>query len=294
MKSISVVTQPFQFFVLLMMGPQLPCLLNSPILLVNNFKGASTFFNSLVKTFPSLDISFVESFDQLDKVIFSGKYSTIFIDSDIGSKRFFQALFSFLYRSPISYIVYEEGIGVYRTNIRGSLYTFLSKLIGFGYVFGSNRFTHKIYVIDKFKYDSKLPFLSKKSVQIKVELLDMFEKYKVEISQLISDLDTCLKNFVSDRRVILLLPEKNASLPSNAAFLEDSDCDKFVKYHPSLRANAKYRLNHFQEVDPLIPAEMLIFYLSNASSSLIVYHMGSSATYHRYGLNVEFVNLNQI
>lgn len=203
------------------------------------------------------------------------KYTTIFMDSDVGFVRHLQFI-KYKLTSNARINIFEEGLGTYRNNLYGHIKKFTLKIIGVGTHFGGSIFSNEIYLynVDAYKLifgnciiikqiNTGIDSIIKKRKNLLYDLFGL-ANYKELLN--IANQDKCtvyLSSWGIDYTTIKLL-----------AGLDDTF---YIKLHPNIKIVSKNLLEYEKFIIPhSIPAEILLGHLSDIFKEVLVFHHGSS------------------
>jgi hypothetical protein len=253
--------------------------------IVGKFSGAEAVAERLRDNYPLIaSVRYFHTFADARSFIVSLHTDKLFIDSDLGVRKFLD-LVQIKARLPeLEIAVYEEGWGTYRTDIYSGVRKALFQKIGIGTHFGGCGLVSEIHVLQPRKY------------------LDIFPKSRVRIvnvpqgpmAVIQAEFDAMCRIFdyvgvagTGEKCCVYL-----SSWTADRAILEElaqEGCDTYFKPHPHFSGEVDYF--------PLIlvsnnaPAELVLADLVRKYRLVKVYHHGSSVSSYCQDDRVEFVRI---
>lgn len=281
-----IVTKPLQIIVSLSIIRQLEIANMSHVVVVDRFSNARRVWENL-KSYEgamcSLSTSFAATSEEAYRFLRNQRFSAIFIDSDVGLRRYLDLITIRLNNPDVDINVYEEGLGTYRTDLYDGIKKHLLRFLGIGTHFGGCKLTSAIYLYEPDEYSQLFPKPGLDVHQIAIKPVDFIESFFGDICQLFEYLSSMPR--AKEARCNVYLP----SWSINELFInifEALDGDNYVKPHPHARTFSSERCT---TIAPEVPAEILLFDLKNKYDIVNVYHNGSSV--ERY---VEYPNINYV
>lgn len=276
------VTKPLQLMVALAIVEQLPRGASPRFVVVDSFANAI----SIVKRFQDffdIPVEFVADVGAAVKLMASSSEKMVYIDSDVGVRKFFQlARIKFSSREKIIG-VYEEGIGTYRDNIYKGIKRKLFDFLGVGTNFGGCRFVSKTYVFECAHYERI--FGNGKAVGIKFGIAEMIER-KRDLYRVFGADESLFAELSCAEVCHLYLSSWSVSNKFIEKLL-DFDGFKYVKLHPHIKVDCNFG-GCFRKIPAEIPAEIVVIELARRCKKLHVWHHGSSVQNYVRGNNIDF------
>lgn len=296
---IFLVTKPLQLLISLAIIENITSSGPISLLIVDDFFDAKNVYSALnnSKNLTRIDnIIYFENHSDAFKYLEINKYNIIFIDSDVGFKRFIQLLKLKISNPKNQLIVYEEGLGTYRNNIYKSPKKNILEIFGIGTYFGGCIFTNAIYVLSPNEYISKLG--NKTPVRkICTSLLDILNKHKRLINNIFPEIDYVSSEYSNDKNTCLVyMSGWNINFDVLKPYLNEN-LSIFIKLHPHIKSfsdEIKNNTKNFIYVTPSLPAEVLLDHLSRNFKKVKVIHHGSSITRYIDKNNIEYINYLEI
>ena len=178
--ALFVVSKPLQFLVVLGILEQVKFDQIS-IIIVHNFFGSIDVYKRINENLNlNLKCNVHESKSSFDAIIFASNnnVSDLFIDSDVGFRKFLMLAFfkARNFRSSIG--VFEEGIGTYRNDLYQGVKRKLFRLSGIGVNFGGCVFVSKIFIFSPSRYLKNVNANFNKVTEISYSINYILNKYK--------------------------------------------------------------------------------------------------------------------
>lgn len=265
------------------------------LLIADSFAGAAEFVSRYhdlgAKGGPWGRIGLFEAIDEAYSYARTERhYDQMFIDSDFGVRKSLTLLRHKL-RSPATrIIVYEEGVGTYRSDVYPPIKRDIFDLLGTGAAFGGCRLTSGILVYDVAAYRSKVGKYGGKPSPIRTSLVDFIKSNRGILEKLFGCDDPC--SMPSAGRYSLYLTNWNIDRETVARLL-GMPGKLLLKPHPHLKRQdfASLGLPAERLMPAGVPAEVLIMKLLGQGAELTVYHHGSSAAHYLANSGVNFVKI---
>lgn len=211
----------------------------------------------------------------------SKEIDRIYIDSDVGVLK--NIWLYPLRRKQI--IVYEEGLGSYRSDLRPRkaldlVVEFLLNIVGIRSFFGGSVFTNAIYLYDHDSHKKNNPSYQKARLHFKrnfLEHLNHFEDKNLfldEESYLVIE-QACAK------KVILYLTSWQYNSAVEHIINDYPGYMKLIKPHPHIKSSFSQHLNMFHfVVGNAVMVEFLLLELAKVAEKVVVLHENSSAMHY--------------
>lgn len=283
-----IVTKPLQILVALSIIKQLNIQATSHLVIVDSFFNAEMIFERLKLAdweYSNISIEFCNSTKEAYKFVGSIAINNLFIDADVGVRKYMCLLGIKIRRRLKKIFVYEEGLGTYRSDIYSGLKREIIKFFGIGVHFGGSGITNGVYVCCPSEYLENFPKYRKSVEKIRCSPQEILRLYFDKFSCIFdyspsSGLcgEVCniyLSNWQIDRK----FTEKFSALPG----------DKYLKPHPHIKAE------DLSEYGTLIgrtaPAEMVLIDLMEKYKFVNVFHHGSSVEKYISAKNIAFIRV---
>lgn len=302
--NVFLVTKPLQFIIVLNIIYDYK-LENNTVIILDSFSKAEVFFLNLTKYKNNKNITYVFKKTKLKAVFFivQNWFNNVYLDSDVGFKNY---VFSFLikiFSFNKKIFVYEEGIATYNRSFYKNVKLFILNAIGAGTNFGGSIFTNGIYLYFPEKYLINVNIKAKKIYKIQTTFSDFIENHKNDIEYYfnLTNFFTSLHLIKFKKRVCFVYlgtwgNDKNDFLIDknliDTIFTDNEKYMIFIKRHPNIshRNRISINLEHL-EVPPIIPAEILISFLSIIFNNVVVFHHDSSVSQYTNKENINYKNL---
>lgn len=273
---IFICTKPLQIMVAMIISKSY---LNASLYIVSEFISASEVSESKVLAKHFRKVFLFDTRQEALKKARKEAPRAVFIDSDIGLRRYFQLL-CFKIINPHSEVhVYEEGTGTYRTNlVRSKLKKAIYRAIGAACYFGDSFTTKKIHVFDAKEHRKKLPHLKQKQIQIFKSISDFVGEYESEILTIFckgfnfeaigssGDAYIYMSDWhVDEKEIVLITKHDNAFIK-----LHPHNKEAEIQSYKAIAAGANW-------IPGVIPAEVVLSILSKRYDRVFVRHKNSSA-----------------
>jgi len=209
----------------------------------------------------------------------------LYIDADVGFRKYLTLLALKFFGHVESISVYEEGLGTYRDDLYSGLKKKFINAIGGGTNFGGCSLVKDIYVFVPNEYSERI-------------------KSKCEVKKINSSISLLVKeniNTFSFDELVLKKFEENYTYKICFVYLPSWDADTRVleclqnkngliiyKHHPHRRNKIPPHL-YDVEIDGGAPAEFVITKLLNYFDKIYVYHHGTSVERYIQNERIEFI-----
>ena len=268
-----IVTKPLQLLFAVSIIRQLGAASRATVIITDSFsdaEGVSRRLATIDWDMSALEIRFCPDRSKAELLATQLNARQIFVDGDVGVRRFLILLQTQMRLRRPEIWVYEEGIGTYRTDLYGQTKRQFLGLFGVGTRFGGCMFTKGMYVMQPALYQSRFP-------QNRKMLVEVIASPAETISR---DFDSWCHIFayapvaspVSDTCAIYL---SNWVIEEQAlAHLMATTGDKFIKPHPNIRQDIS--ISGVVTLTGGAPAELILTELRQKYRRMTVYHRGSS------------------
>lgn len=289
-----VVTKPLQLMVVMAILEQLPVDIIKDLILVDGFIGAEEVSERIAATSSKWDgVIFLSKVDDVIGYIKLQRYDWIFIDSDVGIRKYLQLLGIKLIRPQTKISVYEEGLGSYRTDIYAGVKKVLLKYTGVGVYFGGCWLTENIYLYVPDEYIKKTAAKKNKTIKILKTIPDLFGEHNKWFASVFGLLEIELALLASPRKNNCIIYLTSWSWDyKTASDLCRLDAYKILKFHPHIREQTKEIIDFFDfSASATVPAEFLVIMASTVFEKVTVYHHGTSVERYLKLKNVQFTKI---
>lgn len=290
-----IITKPLQLMVVMAIIEQLPAEIGKELIIVDAFFGAKKIAEKLITSNPKWQSAvFCQNPSSAFKYCRKRQYDSVFLDSDVGFSKNIDLFRLKLSNFKTNIVVYEEGLGSYRTNLYYGPKKLIFSLLGIGVRFGGNWLTSKIYLFQPSEYTNKFRVKVENVIQIKTNISQIIQKYNCEFDKLfeLTELKSNLSGKFFDCNCGIYLTSWN--LNSDAmSWLRNGKFCRVIKIHPHIKKLDAYVAEQFDAfVSPTIPAEVLITIASDLFERVRVLHHGSSVVRYINIKNVQFEMLD--
>ena len=284
-----IVTKPLQLLIALSIIEQLNPLIEKQIIIVDSFVNSENVYTRISKKkLNSTEFKYCKDHNEAYKFIRHARFDQIFIDSDVGGRKFLTLIAHKIFNLNKIINLYEEGLATYLVNLDGYGRFFkLLKYFGIGTHFGESIFIDKIFLYQPNRYYKTFKNESPKLIEIKKKLsefidvnlnllFDVFGESHLDLSEKLGTSNSCslyLTEWLVDLKLI-------RSLSSNGILI--------VKFHPNIKENINLEGVKCKLISGPIPAEIIIKFLAKSYKEIIIYHHGSSAENYINGDNIIF------
>ncbi len=289
-ESVYIITKPLQYInaTNILDSSKKTCLLvdhfDKSIFFYNNINKISTYWSKTVWC-KSRYAAFLYVLKQ------KKRYDTLYIDTDMGmSNRFFLLLLS-----PIKIIIYEEGFGNYRREIRKkekglkSIFNFIDSFTGKNYI-GGFKNTNEIYLHHPnafYKLVDEKP--NKKILQFK----NNFEDHLSSLKEVQYSLPAKISINIA-KKVLIYLTARDLDHNFKDVISRYDDCFKILKPHPQLTGKTGIQDLFDYTVEHRVLAEVLINSLMDKVEKLIVLHHGDTTLLNlKNNDKIQFLNISK-
>lgn len=289
--SVFVITKPLQLMVTMLIIDQLSINQSVDLVIVDSFGDAENVYFNLKKiSKPRFydSIHFYSNHSDAYRYINRSKHKFIYIDSDVGLKKYFSLLCLKTFKPFSKIIVYEEGVGSYRNNLYlSTIKKKIFKFFGVGAYFGGSIFTSSIYLFNPSLYIETVEFGKSKVKKINKSIGDLL-KEQINLLHVIFKYKQIEKNIIKSKLCHIYLTSWKPNILFIRRFKEFAG-DKFIKPHPHLKRNLQCA--DLIEINAGIPAEILMNDLSEKYTEIFVYHHGTSSMLYLDKPNVKFIKI---
>lgn len=283
-----IVSKPLQILVALSIIKQLGIQTTSYLVIVDEFFNAGPIYERMKSVnweFSDLAVEFCRHHNDAYKFASTNKIENIFIDSDIGTKKYLQLLnIKFKHRAT-NISVYEEGLGTYRPDLYSGVKKSIFDILGVGTQFGGSSFTDSLYLYHPNEYQNTFPGYRKRLEKINLSPLDILRLYFNEFSFIFDYVGVSRQ---SSNECHLYLSSWDLDYNFIERFLAFPG-DKYFKPHPHIKTTDLSEYGTL--INRTAPVEMILADLKEKYEIVNVYHHGSSAEKYFNEKNVIFVRI---
>ena len=284
-----IVTKPLQLVFAASIIRQLDIADQSVLIITNDFLGAEDVCvraRTLDWDLSAMKIQFSVDRRMAERVATDLGVKRVFVDSDVGLKRFLSLLKTQIIKEPPEIWVYEEGIGTYRNDLyKDSLKRRVFKVLGIGTHFGDSRYTRGIYVRNPNQFLEKFPKVEVEVCQIKLtasETLDQnIEEWAIAFNY------TNVQPGQTEECALYLTDWEVHDV--GIIRLNEFLGDRFIKPHPHIKSSIE--VPTVQMISATAPAELVLMDLLANYVQVTVFHHGSSCERYIDNKRVSFVRL---
>ncbi len=260
----------------------------SHIIVTRTFAGASGVAERLAHLeapFSGISIVFAQSIPEAYQLLRRQRFSEIFIDADVGVRKFFDLLRIRFRHWRANINVYEEGLGTYRTDLYRGMKKSTLQLIGIGTRFGGSSLTSKLYLYSPSDYKRLFPSDGPTLIKIEEQLSTFINKHLVNLND-IFDYKSDYKVTSKDCLIYLSSWSVDQYFIKQLGLLSG---DQYIKLHPHITDFDEIGSGNY--IDPSAPAEMVITELLTFYDNIDVYHHGSSVMRYIKSDRVSYNNI---
>ena len=286
MENLFIVGKPLQVIVAASIIKQLKIANRSKIVIFDSFFDAKETYERLKSASGCLrpvTLGFADTPRKAIEIAKSSKIENVFIDSDVGFRRYTDLALLKLVRPEIKINVFEEGLGTYRTDLYSGLKKKLFDLIGIGTNYGGCSLTNNVYVFNDNQYANNFPESKSRICKIIESVVDIIND-DIEYWIYIMNYGDIKPSDPTHCNVYLTSWNIDSSFIQE--FLKMSG-DKFIKPHPHLKERLNFAFTGI--VAPAVPAELVLLDLSKKYNVVNVFHHGTSAKNYVVMDNVFFI-----
>jgi len=291
-KKAFLISKPLQLLVALCIAQEKKFIDRADFIIIDAFAKSKQVADSLSTNFQTMQkpVYFSTRGAALNHIC-KNRYSTLFVDCDVGLKNFIIFRLLKIINPELSVNVYEEGLGTYRFNLYYGFKKICMDFFGVGVYFGSSSNVDNIYVYQVDEYIACVPKNGHKAKQISTVLSDFLHKNLSELMRVFkfsgfetspSDISCCsvyLSSWELDKRFL-----KNFGTFAG---------DLFCKPHPHIKEIPKLNSN-VRLIDASVPAELLIAGLLSSYETVTIYHHGTSAQRYIKSKRVNFIEIMNV
>jgi hypothetical protein len=274
-----IISKPLQLMVALVVADQIAAE-DVHLLLVNSFAGADAVTNRLNLTARWGRATLLGDHAAAYRLARDAGYEHLFIDSDVGLRKFFTLRHVSKYSANTKVHVYEEGIGTYRRDLYVGWKKRLLDAMGAGATFGGSKYTSDIYVFDPDQYRGQT-----KAVPIRKRLADFISEHFVTLSTIF---DAPHYSIPASYSIGLYLSGWSLDYDVVVELIDRHDTF-IVKPHPHIQEQVM--VPGAIVAPAACPAEILIAHLVQGKRELTVYHHGSSTAHYLTTTGAKFSRL---
>ena len=269
-----VVTKPLQFLFAAGIIRQLGISDQSFLVVTNSFRDAEAVCERASRAdwdLSSMDIRFCADRSEAEQYATRLGVRTLFVDSDVGLRRFLLLLKTQLGLKRPQIWVYEEGLGSYRTDLyKQDIKHRLFDALGIGTHFGGSRLTRGIYVCEPSLFRERFPDQVVEVRKIARTPCEIIEGNLKEWSRIF---DYVPVSPSSETACALYLTDWSVH-PDGVARLNEFPGDKYMKPHPHIKEIPA--VTGVELISATPPAELVLIDLLGTYQSVTVFHHGSS------------------
>ncbi|MGY0408605.1 MAG: hypothetical protein ACWIPJ_09690 [Polaribacter sp.] len=297
-ESVYIITKPLQYI----NSTNIKNNSNKTCVLVNSFSNSKKLFDGINKYSNFWkEIILVESRKESLMFVLKNKsrFDKIYIDSDMGI--LIRMFLIILY--PLEVIVYEEGVGNYRSKLRGSqqgakkILSFFDRCTGKDYLGGSYR-TSKIYLYHPHAFFKLVDNRPNKKIET---FRKDFSSHLLSLEEIVNLFSRKIISLVKGKDVLLYLMTGNPLDPtarkideSYKSFLEEyKELYKILKPHPEVKGDIGIENEFDFTIENEVPAELLIASILKEANSLLILHHGDTTLLNLKNLNkIKEINIS--
>ena len=218
--------------------------------------------------------------------------SRLFIDSDVGVRRYIQLAFLKLRKPRLIVSVYEEGVGTYRDDLYRGWKKRLFQVFGVGTYFGGCFFTTQIYVYRSDEYSRKLGCCGVEIVKLQNTIEMLIVSRLSDLKRIFDVTPSCLDGAEAEQQDECLIYLSSWLIDKEVVNkLSLQTGLKIIKPHPHIRTTVNLEGLGFLILEGAFPAELLVLWVSERFNKVTLYHHGSSVERYISRDNVEFIQL---
>lgn len=269
-----VVTKPLQVLIALSIIRQSGLADQSHFVIVDNFADASLVHQRMQNIdwdFSALSLHFCADLIDAFAFVRAQQPQILFIDSDVGVRKYLMLRRLRRDVRGLSIHVYEEGIGTYRTDLYTGARKHLLSAFGIGVHFGGSRLTEAIHLCDPAAYVRAFPHMAHKAIAIETSPSALVRQYRPQMTQIFNP-EGQVRPGSSHCNVYLTGWQIDHAFVHNLA---DSGADLLIKPHPHIKDRPAF--DRARILPNGAPAEIILMDLAESYASVCVYHHGTSA-----------------
>lgn len=210
----------------------------------------------------------------------------IFVDSDVGLKRFLLLLRTQIRIKRPRIWVYEEGVGTYRTDLyEHGLKRRIFDVVGVGTRFGGSRFTSGIFVRDPDRFRKLFPNNSSEVRHIECTPSEMLSENLEQWSEIFGYRPVS----ASSESACALYLSNWLVHQSGLEHLRKFLGDRYFKPHPHIKTLPE--VTDIALVSATAPAELVLMDLLEKYTCVTVFHHGSSVEHYVTDERIAYVRL---
>lgn len=288
-----IVTKPLQLMISISIARQIDKTSKKEFLIIDSFFGAENTSTNLgnQNEFKGC-VKFFKTHRQAYLYAKNAGYEKLFIDSDVGFKKFKLLISLKITNFKTDIAVYEEGLGTYRSDLYTSTKRFL-RCLGIGTHFGGCLFTSEIFLYDENEYRRKFFNSKTKVIKILTPISDLIDNEASLLNSVfnLSEKLHCHKHSKHNHCTIYLTDWSINPYIINK--IQNRSGVFYLKPHPHIR-DIDLPNSGFIKISPSIPAEILIKTLAKSFDRVSVIHHNSSVPRYISPPNVEFILSDEI
>lgn len=284
-----VVARPLQIITAISICQQVAAR-NVDFIVVGWFTDSEMITERLKVAYPHFHFHLESDYKSAIRKVRSIKYTELFLHWDVGFQTniFIAQLMTFNPNARLS--IFEEGIGTYRTDIYPPVKRRLFKWIGLPTNIGGSKFTSRIYLYDKKKYEQDAGINRPRDVlQMHNSPLQFYEGNRTEMHY-VFDPNSFLERIADAERggCVIYLSNWNYKEREEMGYFEEGSTN-VLKLHPYCAYEVIHDFGGMLAPRGL-PAELLIYSAINNYDSVTVVHKNSSVQLYATDDKVKFIN----
>lgn len=287
-KFVFLVNNTQQLLFSLSIIDQEDCCNISSVAITGVFKGAQRAFErvSSEKIFSNIEFLYFENRMAAFRELFKSNADRVYLDSDVSFKNYMLLSRLKWNNKSISIVVFEDGVGTYRTDLYKGLKRSAFNLMGVGTYMGGSPYTTSIYVTDPQRYLQKFKTVKKQVIKIQK---NPYQMIVANIKEWNNVFDDALDVNRSSNTAKLYLSAWSIDVTKMKSFFS-SIGDKYIKLHPRLQGSA-ISYQGVRSIGHGSPAELIIAKLLAVYEKVDVYHHGSSVELYVDDPRVKFIKI---
>lgn len=284
-----IVTKPLQLMFATSIIRQLEIAERSVLIITDDFKDAIGVYERLrllESDLSLVDIRFCSDRNKAEMFATELDIETLFVDSDVGFKRFLILLKTQIRKRRLKIWVYEEGHGTYRSDMyQNHAKRRFFEFLGIGTHFGGSRFTRGIYLRDPELFIERFHFSAIDIRRIEHTPSEIL-RHNLETWVRIFDYSP-VKPGQADDCAIYLTDWRVRE--EGLAQLHNFRGRRFVKPHPHIKTPP--HVHGTENISATAPAELVLIDLLEKHSRTTVFHHGSSCERYVIDERLSYVRL---
>ncbi|MBV7410711.1 hypothetical protein [Maritimibacter sp. DP1N21-5] len=283
-----IVTKPLQLLIAVAIIRQISAENKSCIVITDSFNGARIVVSRLGAVdwdLSSIDVRFCANREDAELLAANLGVRNIFVDSDVGIRRFRNILRTQMRSDHPEIWVYEEGLGTYRTDLYRRPKRCFFGMLGIGTRFGGCALTRGVYVLDPALYQDSFPHNKKevhKIICMPSETIDCdFDVWchVFSYSPITSNNGEVCSVYLSGWHIE----------SDELTRFRTMSGDRYFKPHPHIKFAPPVRGVHM--ISAAAPAELVLMDLRKSYRHVNVFHHGSSCERYVSDERISFSNI---